>query len=597
MSLALTPRGRQMLVLPAALAPLLLLRAPFDVSSSAWTLFPLLLAVCAVLWLPGLALAAWLRGRWPDVLLPVAVPLGSALAGYAGFAAWFVSPLLGAVLCALVLTLSTVVLVLKPGATQGAAMGQRDGDGFVAPMALALLVGAMYLAVAGDHGGLARANHHLAHRYWVSIDSALPGMVADRLLQGREHLRGVITSEWLVSDRPPLQTGMMLLIYPLALPEHRPLMAFMTGLACNLLWIPGLWALLRVVGVDAQRVRFVVIGCALVGAVFLNSVYVWPKLLAAGLCLGACAWVLSGAAATRGGWAVIGALMALAFLAHGAIVYGLIALAPFLVWRSGLGAGRLLGCMAVAAALCVPWTLYQKVFDPPGDRLLKWHLAGQIPVVAEPFGEVVRKAYADRSPGEIAAFKWANVQVLACLGRERMVSPFPAWSDSLAGRVRQRSLAHVIWAPLLAGLGLIALLVRRATPAGVLRPVLALMGLSAVAFVAVQYGGHYEALTWLHLAPMSMVLLWVALGYLGVAWRPLLARLLIALVALYFWIDWVYLTGLQPAAQGYAMPPRLRTMTLLAGLLWLALLATAWVSVGRADRPGQDAGPRQGRVT
>jgi hypothetical protein len=46
--------------------------------------------------------------------------------------------------------------------------------------------------------------------------------------------------------------------------------------------------------------------------------------------------------------------------------------------------------------MLLPWMMYQIFFDPPGDRLLKWHFAGQIPVTDSGFIDAVSAAYASR---------------------------------------------------------------------------------------------------------------------------------------------------------------------------------------------------------
>ena len=53
--------------------------------------------------------------------------------------------------------------------------------------------------------------------------------------------------------------------------------------------------------------------------------------------------------------------------------------------------GRLAGGL-LALVLYAPWLAYQRLYDPPGDRLLKWHLAGvtevEVTMTAETRGEL-----------------------------------------------------------------------------------------------------------------------------------------------------------------------------------------------------------------
>ena len=56
----------------------------------------------------------------------------------------------------------------------------------------------------------------------------------------------------------------------------------------------------------------------------------------------------------------------------------------------------------------LPWTLYQKFYDPPGDRLLKLHLAGIYNVDSRPFSEALTTAYRAKTAKEIYENKRSN---------------------------------------------------------------------------------------------------------------------------------------------------------------------------------------------
>ena len=113
----------------------------------------------------------------------------------------------------------------------------------------------------------------------------------------------------------------------------------------------------------------------------LYGFYVWPKLIAAAFLLAALALVISpplgrsGAAIWRVG-ALLGALLALGMLAHGASIYGIIPLVLIAAYR-GIPSWRWIGAAAaVGVVMMGSWSAYQNYDDPPGNRLIKWHLAG-----------------------------------------------------------------------------------------------------------------------------------------------------------------------------------------------------------------------------
>ncbi len=101
---------------------------------------------------------------------------------------------------------------------------------------------------------------------------------------------------------------------------------------------------------------------------------------------------------------------ALGYLAHGGVAFTLFALVVFLLLpRYFVGVRQaLLGC-AVFAAVCLPWSLYQKYYDPPANRLLKWHLAGVIDIDSRTTWQTLKDQYGSLSMRQIAANKLENV--------------------------------------------------------------------------------------------------------------------------------------------------------------------------------------------
>jgi hypothetical protein len=131
-----------------------------------------------------------------------------------------------------------------------------------------------------------------------------------------------------------------------------------------------------------RTLAFVLAACAVSGFFFVNTIYAWPKLLAAALLLGALAIALEAvhAGAARARLFVAAALGALALLAHPGPIFTLIVV-PVL-WPLLRPAIRLratvattLAAAAVAGAIAAPWLAYQALVDPPSGRLVREHLA------------------------------------------------------------------------------------------------------------------------------------------------------------------------------------------------------------------------------
>jgi len=98
-------------------------------------------------------------------------------------------------------------------------------------------------------------------------------------------------------------------------------------------------------------------------------------------------------------------------LAHPGSVFSAPAILALLIARTRLFTWR----QAIVAAALVflaflPWTLYQKYYDPPGNRLLKMHLAGVMEPDARGTFQALPDAYAHVSAARIVENKWSNVK-------------------------------------------------------------------------------------------------------------------------------------------------------------------------------------------
>jgi MFS family permease len=155
--------------------------------------------------------------------------------------------------------------------------------------------------------------------------------------------------------------------------------------------------------------------------VITNGFYVWPKLIAAAFLLAALALVISPRwGEWRRNWrmgALLGALLALAMLAHGASIYGIIPLAFVAAFR-GLPSWRWLGAAAVVGAVMIgSWSAYQKYDDPPGNRLVKWHLAGVTEIDKRGSLETIVDSYREAGLSGALENKWNNLKDITGIAR------------------------------------------------------------------------------------------------------------------------------------------------------------------------------------
>jgi hypothetical protein len=175
----------------------------------------------------------------------------------------------------------------------------------------------------------------------------------------------------------------------------------------QLLWVAGAYGLLRTFQIAPRRAAGWVAALALTGFFLQNTTFTWPKLASGSFGLGAFALLfLAGARGqprTHAIWAAV--FGALAWLAHGGVAFSCLGLLPLLAWRWFRGELRAWPLAAAAfALLAAPWLAYQKFYDPPGTKLLKWHLAGVTQTDPRGTWETIRDSYAQVG----AKTAWAN---------------------------------------------------------------------------------------------------------------------------------------------------------------------------------------------
>lgn len=96
--------------------------------------------------------------------------------------------------------------------------------------------------------------------------------------------------------------------------------------------------------------------------------------------------------------AATGLSAALAMLGHGATSFVLVAMVLTALALHRFGKLNYLFAGALAFSLLyAPWIAYQKYYDPPGNRLTKWHLLGAIDLGSRTLGEAAKDQLASTS--------------------------------------------------------------------------------------------------------------------------------------------------------------------------------------------------------
>ncbi|HEV3204421.1 MAG TPA: hypothetical protein VGY77_08565 [Gemmataceae bacterium] len=370
---------------------------------------------------PGLVPASrvvrW-RG-WPAAWSALLAVLPAAAAGAIVFWAYFFHPAAGRVASTVMLILSTgcLVALCRRGPLREMVL-QPD---VAHPLGLMFLLSAAYLGILGVLfiAGGSRPDtevSQLVSNMYVGNDNLIPWYFSEHLYGGTDPR--YLLGDWQSSDRPPLQTGLTLVQRPLADWAGMAIVQYqILGTILQSTWVLAVWALGRQLGLNRWRLAVVIGFCTTSSFFIFHSLYVWPKLLAGTLTIAAVLLLVG--RGERAGWVeVLTAALAagLAIQAHGGAAFALFGLALYLLLPSRFpGFAKVLAGLGGCAAVLAPWTAYQRWYDPPGDRLLKWHLAGVIPIDKRPFSQTLREAYASLSLAEVAEHKWANVQALVGL--------------------------------------------------------------------------------------------------------------------------------------------------------------------------------------
>lgn len=337
--------------------------------------------------------------------------VGTSTFSYLNFWIWLINPTLGFIANSVFLAIFLLsALYLFRSANYGDLEKLR-------PWKLAgsawLFYGLFIVTLGLAPFGLELPLENIAGRFThpLPIDNQLPRLFALQI-SGGEVLTPMV-GDWLSSDRPPLQTAFYLSSG--AFPHFESdLFYFVHSSFLQCLWLPALWLMLKSINLSPLTSLLTLLVCAISGSALVHGVFTWPKLLPAAFILLLVAVFLSSRKETLDDSflaVLIGAASALSMLAHGGSIFALLGLGVYTVFYRKIPS---LKCVAVAVstglAILLTWSLYQHFFDPPGDRLLKWHLAGVIPIDERSFSATLIESYASLEFSEIVSNKLENVK-------------------------------------------------------------------------------------------------------------------------------------------------------------------------------------------
>jgi hypothetical protein len=252
----------------------------------------------------------------------------------------------------------------------------------------------------------------------LPYDNQLPFIFAEQITSGRVSIP--MTEGWLSSDRPPLQTGYFLATGTSFLKDsalHYQICS--TLLQC--LWVLPLVLILQKRVINQNAILSVLFVTMFSGLTLVHSIFTWPKMLPCFFLLIIFDMLLSDYSLNTKNiykynfriGLCIGGLAAFAFLSHGSSIFALIGIGfGFLLLKPLPSKSLIIGGVITTFFLISTWSAYQYFIDPPGNRLLKWHLAGVIPIDTRSLPKAIFDSYSNISFITAWSFKIQNLNMV-----------------------------------------------------------------------------------------------------------------------------------------------------------------------------------------
>lgn len=290
-----------------------------------------------------------------------------------------------------------------------------DLEPWFAPFALWICYSIFMLSVGlapfGANEVLANVAQRFSHP--LPIDNQLPYIFARQIASGSISIPMI--GDWLSSDRPPLQSSYFLASCAVFF-KNSSLHYQVSSTLLQCLWVVPLWIILRERFIDRLATIFTLSTTMFAGFSLLHGLFTWPKLLPVFFILLIFGILFDDKSSRLSSWKIggmTGGLAALAMLSHGGSLFAILGIGlALLLWRRIPTPAFVLGTISVGIVLMFTWSVYQSYIDPPGNRLLKWHLAGVVPIDERTFSQALIDSYKVINIYEILSLKISNIKVI-----------------------------------------------------------------------------------------------------------------------------------------------------------------------------------------
>lgn len=263
-----------------------------------------------------------------------------------------------------------------------------------------ILAGLFYISCMYLFGNTSDILLSVRHRFFnlPMEDHLIPKIFGARLRDG-EPLSPFL-GKWLSSDRPPLQAGLYLLFSW----DNVKINYQAIAMVIQFSWIFSILLLVKEITKN-PRVKTVALLLSIFSGFYLqNTVFTWPKLLASSLCIISLTYFWKWINLShRRSLLFSGISLGLGLLAHAGIAFTAPCFGILLLFRLWQGVDRklivtfILEFIVPILSLLLLWELYKQFSHPPGNRLVKWHLAGVIPIDNRSTLETIIDSYSSLS--------------------------------------------------------------------------------------------------------------------------------------------------------------------------------------------------------
>lgn len=344
-----------------------------------------------------LAIGSWisleaLKRRWfPKEFLYISVLAASLAIYYAIFYLYLIKPSFANIVVKIVLLLSLLALVsLVNTLWKSKELFSLVKKFFMVPLVLTGIVLFAYLTIfyscmtmpplLAGHNEL--DNRTFCNTSTLPFDNSLPFIFGQDILRNQEK---VPAATWNMVDRPPLAIAATLPILGQDAQSHSS--QFTTyysyhifSVFLELSWVGAFWGIFQMLKMNKKFQLLALTTLATLGFFYINSVFVWPKLLAASLVFTGILSLLGKNKPARYRYLPFAALtISLGALSHTAVLFTVIpflAYYLFVVFRLKKINVRYFGvAFTIALVMLAPWFIYKNSVVKT-DRLAKWQFAG-----------------------------------------------------------------------------------------------------------------------------------------------------------------------------------------------------------------------------